>query len=315
MSVGVGRPLSATPAPRKQRVGGNVLPVASRPLRALLAGSLALVAGVSVSTRAYALDVWEAPPECPTRAQAERRIAELAGRPLRAERTTIRVVAESGGYRASITMPASDGGARERQLTAESCELVVEAAAVVLVASQAEVATPRPAPPRPWNVWIAARPTLDGGLLPAAVLGGAIDVGVGREALRGELRLGAMAPAEATSSLGTSAEIHALSAEAAFCAARPVANVRLGACAGFSFALLRGRGVEVDRAQQEDRLVPAPKLGLDARWPANGRLAVRFDAVARVALARPEFVVLNDAVLHRPSVLAAQVAIGPEMRF
>jgi hypothetical protein len=311
----------------------RVSPFASLRCRAWLVAGIVL-ASAPAQAKALALD-WVAPPECPGRAQVEARIRALAAGEALEAAAQVRVTRDVEGYRAELVRRGRDGASRERTLTAETCEVVADAVATVLVASQ--VAAPARAPPPPpasataearppdrarsapvaegWRLWLAARPAIDTGLLPATVLGGVIDVGAGGDHWRGELRLAGLAPAEAAAPSGSTGEIYAFAAEAAACGALPMASVRLGACAGFGVALLHGRGVDVEDPRSEVRFVPAPKLALDVRWPAQGRIAVRGDGTVRFALTRPEFSIQNDGPLHRPSVVAAQIALGPELRF
>jgi len=229
----------------------------------------------------------------------------------------VRVARTVDGYRADLVLRRRDGTSRERTLTAESCDVVVEAVATVLVASHVEeqAAAPPPPPARPgaptrrleatppapissgWDVWVAARPMLDAGLLPATVLGGVVDVGAGVGDWRGELRLAGLAPAEAVAPAGSAAELYAFTLEGAACAARALATIRFGGCLGFGVALVHGRGVGVEEPR------------------TRGRIALRGDATVRLALTRPEFSIENDGLLHRPALLSAQIALGPEARF
>jgi hypothetical protein len=109
--------------------------------------------------------------------------------------------------------------------------------------------------------------------------------------------------------------VNAFFGEVGLCAARVFANSRFGGCAGMAGSILHARGLAVDGPRETDRFVPSPKLGLDFRWPGRGALALRVDVTGRVALARPAFLVIDDGAIHRPSLLAGQVAAGPEVRF
>jgi hypothetical protein len=310
----------------------RVSAIASLRCRAWLVVTLLLGSG-RAEAGALALE-WTAPPECPAAAEVEARIRSLAGDALDVA-ARVHVARTVDGYRADLVLRGRDGTARERSLTGESCQVVVEAVATVLVASHVEeqAAAPRPPPARPdtpsprleasppppissgWDVWVAARPMLDAGLLPATVLGGVVDVGAGLGDWRGELRLAGLAPADAVAPAGSSAELFAFTAEGAACAARALATIRVGGCIGFGVALVHGRGVGVAEPRSELRLVPAPKLAVDLRWPARGRIALRGDATVRLALTRPEFSIENEGPLHRPALLSGQLALGPEARF
>ena len=311
----------------------RVSAIASLRCRAWLVAGMLLGSG-RAEAAALTLE-WAAPPECPGREQVEARIRALAAGDALEVAARVRVARTVDGYRADLVLRRRDGTSRERTLTAESCDVVVEAVATVLVASHVEeqAAAPPPPPARPgaptrrleatppapissgWDVWVAARPMLDAGLLPATVLGGVVDVGAGVGDWRGELRLAGLAPAEAVAPAGSAAELYAFTLEGAACAARALATIRFGGCLGFGVALVHGRGVGVEEPRSEVRFVPAPKLAVDLRWPARGRIALRGDATVRLALTRPEFSIENDGLLHRPALLSAQIALGPEARF
>ncbi len=291
----------------------------------VVAGLLAFASKAEAAAPAIALT---APPECPSEAELDARVKALAPDASFAERRAQARVSRAGdGYRAELTLTLTDGTTGERTVQAENCETAMQALAVIFVASHAEMAfaAPSPPPPRkppeapapsnPWQVALAAQAAMNGGLLPKVVLGGMVEADVSKGWARGALALGAFAPAEARSPLGATADIHALVVDASFCADQILSAVRLGACAGMSLLVLRGRGLEVDRPRDEDRFVPAAKVALDARWPARSRFGVRLSLLGRVPLARPEFSILNDGPLHRPGVVCGDVVVGPEMRF
>jgi hypothetical protein len=287
-----------------------------------------LLAHASEAHAAPAIEL-VAPSGCPTETELDAQVRALAPTEVFANpraRAVVRRAPE--GFRAELTLTVPDGTTRERTVQAETCETAVQALAVIFVASHAEIAASTPpaqkppvSPPRPtaprseWQIALAAEAVADRGLLPDFVLGGMLEANLSKGWARAGIGLGALAPAEARSPFGATADIHALVADAGFCADGNASSFRLGACGGMSLLVLRGRGVTVDRAREEDRFVPAAKVALDARWPARSRFAARLSLVGRIPLARPEFSILNDGALHRPAAVCGEVVLGPEMRF
>jgi len=266
----------------------------------------------------------------------------------------VAVTRRDGGYRAELSIVAEDGTTRHRTLQTETCSLAADAVVVVVAASasvasseSSEPAEPAatsapstsssaapsireaPAPaeassgerPRSssWGqgMSLGLRGLVDVGALPVATPGLALDLGLDAGALRGVARAGVLATSEVRATSGSGAELHGFVFGVGLCfrPLRAPAPLELGACAGLSAVLVHARGVDVDRPASADRLVPALDASVTARWPARSTVGLRLDLLGKAALARPDFTVVGDASLHRPSALGAQVLLGPEVRF
>jgi hypothetical protein len=280
---------------------------------------------------------WDAPAECPTIHDVEARLrdAEWTSRTTPPEAT---VRADGAGYRLDLALTGFDGGRRERTLRTATCALAVDALVVVLVASSVDTKSarvteepasglPAEAPAQPplhrpvrTSIEVGARGIGDVGLLPSVTLGGGGELGLGIGHFRFALRGGVLAPASASTSGGSRGEFMAVVSGLAACVApldgvRSRAGAALSGCVGLGAAFVEGRGVAVESARSETRVVPTIDAGVEARFPAESTIALRIGLGLRVPLVRPDFSVRNDASLHRPSAIGGQIAVGPEVRF
>lgn len=279
--------------------------------------------------------VWEAPPECPSRALAERavrdRVVNGALPPAR-----VRVTALSSGYRVRILLDALERSERrERVLDVARCEDAADATAVIVALAVDAPASTSTAEKRegargvPDAVPPSSRPPAREGLGVDAVLLGALDVGslpsaspgivgavgVHGRAMRAELQVGAYVPtarvvarqdatpAEASAGLfdvmGQGCLVGSLAA-----------SLDAGACLGVGVGVLyaRVRGIDAPRDDAAARFQGATTVRLGV--PIAGRWSARLDVGALFDPATRGFVVRGLGEVHRPSPVALRAGIG-----
>jgi hypothetical protein len=280
----------------------------------------------SVPARAEGLDLSvSAAPACPAAAELlnRRLAARLAGAEPPSARVAVSIREGASGLELSVEIAQpGTGAAGSRVLHGESCEGLIEAAALVVAmalklppprraatpppidtAPAASVALAAPPPPPASEVRVGGAAAIDGGTLPEVAAG----LGLAA-AVRGE-RLGARR-ARIASDPDVGGDIAALAAAAAACY-RPGP---LWLCAGAEIAALRGAGVGVE--QPETTSFWLLGAAASARWEHH--LGDRVVATLGGELVghpiRPRYSLSNpERLVHRPGWLSARLWLGAEV--
>ncbi|MBL8943724.1 MAG: hypothetical protein JNK45_11270 [Myxococcales bacterium] len=139
--------------------------------------SLALALGLSAAAPEPALSLtWEAPPECPTAAEIEARVAAVVPRIAHAAVVDARIDRVGDAWRLVLDRH-SDVGREHDEMTAARCDVLADVVVVLTSIALDPTATPRPAPRRsPVRVGVAALALGDFGTLPRMTPGGSLGV-------------------------------------------------------------------------------------------------------------------------------------------
>ncbi|MEM7151360.1 MAG: hypothetical protein AAF799_00890 [Myxococcota bacterium] len=291
---------------------------------------------------------WEAPPECPERAEVESRLAALVDPAARGQ-AEARIDGEGPGYRLSLRVETADA-AVTRRFDAASCDSLATAAAVVIAVAVDPLAatskslvpdpptTPVPGEPTP-RAAPSSRPvvraradaaeeprsrpqTLALGLhagAAAGVLPGAHGVGhlaVGPQWSRWELlvtathRLGRFASHES----GGGAQIFASSAGVAagplIRRGRFIVHLRSGVEGGVMVA--EGRGLDITRLVARPWVAATVQPGVS--YAATSWLALHGALTFGAAITRPTFALDDGGLLHETPALGLGIGLGAEFR-
>lgn len=291
------------------------IPIAATPARAQEAAEIA----------------YEAPPECPDAAEIRRRLAEhLRSAPASVALPRIEArVRITGAFEAEIVLIDAGIEAR-RTITDRSCELVADAAALVIAIALVPdlalgaLAEPRAGPTaRPQErsdepagaLWIAAHGSI--GVLPGIVLGGELGGAVRIGSLRLEVA------ARGVPLVGARFAIHpslggdlaialGLVRAIAAIAIDPVLEIRLGG--GLEAGALLGRGVGIS----VPRDTAAPWVAIEAAaglaWVPEPLIAVVLEFEALAPIVRPVLTVSGLGILYRPEPVAGALRLALELR-
>lgn len=292
---------------------------------------------------------WEAPAGCPDAASGRARVERFLGREVgRADDPQVRarviVRSADGLFVAGIAIEGTDG---ERELSAERCDTVAEAAAYVVAAwidptveppaledpapepapipTPPPVIEPRPEPapkPRPRPV-----PRLRGALrlgagvgvgpLPrvaATLLGGAALL---LRRVRFELAVAhwLARPARRSDRPGTGGDIRLTSGAVRICPLAVVRPVEIPVCAGFEVGSMHGRGVGIEQIVSTRLLWAAFTAGVGLTWMPSRWVGPWVDATLVVPVSRPVFEAENVGRIHQPKAAGFAGMLGVEARF
>ena len=299
--------------------------------RALRVGTHALplvVALVCVGTarRGAAAEIaleWRAPADCPDRDELAARVDRLLGGAVKSSFTAVTDVAHTNGsYRARLRTTSS-AGFGERVLTNVLCDDLTDSVALVIALTAAPANDTRSrgdAADQGIAVAVAANANLAVGPLasPAPGFGGAIAV-EGISALRFELR-GAYFIQQSTTFDGSplGGDFNLFTFAARGCRLWSFGAIDLGPCVGAELYHVSSMGFGVDDPRRSRAVWWGPALGLFARVRFTSAVAVYAAADGVVPMSRRPFVfpdVPEVTNLHRPSLVALQLLIAPEVRF
>jgi hypothetical protein len=265
---------------------------------------------------------WTAPEGCPDSAEVTSRVSRLLGGVVKSKLTAVTdVMRTPGGYRARlrVTTPAGSG---ERVLDNSQCDILADSVAVVIAlsaSSSLDSLSVEDTQERDGRLAFAA--SAQGSALfgvlsqPALGLGGGIAV-EGLSSLRLELRGAYYFQQSATfdrSPLGGTFGLATFGARA--CRVWSFGAWDLSPCAGVEayFVTANGFGGEVSR--REDVSWWGPALGAFGRLRLSKTLAVYLVADGVAPLTRRRFVFSDVGELHRPSAVALELLVAPEVRF
>jgi hypothetical protein len=294
---------------------------------------------------------WDAPAECPrverVIADVERFLAE--GESIRVDaRTEVRaVVRRAATDRYTLDLHARlPGGAVDRSISAERCDLLASAAAlviavvlepvVVLEAVEAKAVAPPPAkppvvPPKPPP---EPRPrTVLGGFVRATGLGafgvlprfgGGVAGAAGLRIVTTPLRAGRLevtalyeapqrASAEANDDARALLQLWTIGGRG--CWAPAVRKVEFPLCGGAEVGVLRGQGVGLAQARTARQVWSAVHIGAAIAYAPIRWLALWDGADGYVAMQTPRFLIDDVGLVHRGRRGGVRIHAGLEFRF
>jgi hypothetical protein len=293
---------------------------------------------------------WQGPECLASQAAFEARLGELV-KPADAVRLNGSVtVTDLGGiFEVQLSLALGARALGERSFQARSCEAVAKTAALaaamaafaddaVPLAASEPAASPDgsgawlkkpdpqpdfsrdrpPPPPRPLRVEprVGLLAFMQAGLLPAPVVGGALELGMGlgkRWSLA--VQAGVSSEQERAQGAQRSTFLRVLAGAARACFA-PLAlgRVRLDGCGGLQLLWLRGHGQGFDIDRSASLATAAPLFALDLSLRAPAFLEWRVQAEGSVPLSRRRFLV-DGREVARASTLTFSARLGPVVRF
>jgi hypothetical protein len=285
---------------------------------ALLCASI--VAAPSAASASFA---WHAPDVCPSADGMNARLGELlAHRPSATDewQVTVEIQRAADGFQATIALDGPAGQA-QRELSDTSCVALSEAVCVLIalaIDSQDEVAPavepeiepPPPAPAPSWWPWAAGGIAAQVGMLPHAMVGPVLEVGLRFDALRLAIR-GTLVPwAEARVPERPSAGGTFLAgwAELRGCAAADLAPVELAACGALELGAVTARGFGVSRPGSGESVWVAFGLAGVAAIEVSAGVWLRLEIGGSVPFARPVFTLLEVGTVHRSAPVVGRLA-------
>ncbi len=294
--------------------------------------------------RSIAVD-WEAPAECPSRDELQARLARLLAGSERKEAVRARVAVmrrRSGAWSATIVtnLPGVTG---ERTLSADSCDLLASATALVIALAfdpdlnlptppaPTPPAPPAPLSPRPeatsvepspaegsppWRLVAEAWAAGDGGALPSIAPGAGLALGAEHAPWSAQAYAEAWAAASATSSTRAGAGGHFQLFDAGLRACVGSWGwLGYGACAGAEVDAEQATGFGVSAPGSAARAWISPRggLALTVRLTEGVRLPLRIEAL--VPLGAPSFALENVGTIFRPAPVGVRASLGVSARF
>lgn len=272
-------------------------------------------------------------------------VADLLGRPLASvtgvdfEVTLARGPAPEWKLRLD-TIDAADAGheRRSRELTADSCAELTDAAAVAIAMTvRARPPAPAPTPSSSSSPPPSALPTVvtgpraspaapvtlagglavvgDGGALPDPGIGVELGASLRHRWLRATVA-GTLFASQVTRATGTTGgEFRLMFVSAQACFTQPVRRTLLLACAGYELGRLSAEGVGVFGPQLGSARWQAPRAELGLSIPVASRVALVARGGVAVPLSRTQFVIEGATPVHRPGSVAVRLALGAELEF
>jgi hypothetical protein len=322
-------------------------------------GAVAAASALVVAARAGAQSpaasgvqlTWNAPSECPARADVEREVNQiLSASTAPASAVSARADVTRAGEKWHVELAiASSEGRGERQLDATSCAELGSAVALIVALAVDPGARPPPPPlddagapeaavsaapsssaralrpasePTSLGVAVAADVVADSATLPSTGVGGELAIALVADRLRVEGRgrlfasQRALDPAKSTQGV----DVALLGGGLRACFAVLAGTVALAPCAGGGVERLSADGFGGNASFSRDAAFASLDGGALLTWSFTRWLALRAELDGVVPLARPSFVVLRAdgsvaEVLHRPSSVAARTGLGIELHF
>ncbi|MBX3130614.1 MAG: hypothetical protein KF718_28100 [Polyangiaceae bacterium] len=317
----------------------------------LLAGAW-LTAGPARAGEPIELE-WSAPDGCPTRQDVLSRAAALLGQTESEQRILARgrIRAAEGEFELELETVTSDGTGR-RRLRAGQCEELAQPAALLLaLAVNPAVTAPEPAPPEPtpepaaldstppaaapaapvapprgprpaegaresrWAARLGLGVAGDVGALPTPAPGIAGSVGAALGGTTLEARLTVLLEQRTEVGGGRGGAFTLTTGGLSACHDVAAAPVLLAPCLGVEVGRLSGAGFGVTEPGSGSALWVAGLAGLRGVEALTDGLGVWVGAELVVPVGRPEFVLENVGVVHRPARAGGRAAIGAEVRF
>jgi hypothetical protein len=220
------------------------------------------------------------------------------------------------GFRARLRT-VSPTGSGERVLEHTRCELLADSVAVVIALAMTTKDEARDDRGSPLTVAASAHASTLIGLLPKPTFGMGAALALEAPALRFELRGTFHMPQSTTfegSTLG--ARFSAISFAARGCWVSIVGAFDLGPCLGIDVQIVSASGFGGEVRGSGRAISWGPALGMFGRLHFGKVFGVVVVAEAAIPLYRRRFVFEDVAsVLHRASIIAAQLLVAPEVQF
>jgi hypothetical protein len=310
---------------------------------------LAIFAGTAVPLRAVAAHIEvRAPRECVEASSIAEQVDGILGQPLTAVAGVDFEVAIAEGPRRRWrlrldTIEQGDGSRRTRELTAQTCAELVDAAAVSIAMSikstadtrearrgaapatesatapgpagapSAELqraATPAAAPPPPARKSLAFAAVADAGAMPKTGFGVGIEGALRFRALR-IAGTGALFLAQQTRIAGNVGGDFQLAVGGLLvCFTGDFGRLTLLGCGGPELGRLSGEGVGVSNPRSRGALWMAGRAEVGGTLALGPRLALLLRAGAAVPALRPKFVLDGTTEVHRPDAVTARATVA-----
>jgi hypothetical protein len=283
-------------------------------------GTPVLQVALAVCSLSFSRDVrasdpvieWNAPLECPDRAELTSQVHRLLGGEVNSTVSAIADVTRSAGlYHARIRIRTA-AGLGQRVLENARCDVLAESVALVVALSAGPRATPR----IPLVLALSAHAGAISGTLPRLAAGVGASVAVEVSSLRFAIHGSSFARQTATfdqSALGASFQLFTLGAHS--CRIWRIKAFDLAPCVGAEVFITRARGFGGTISREPTASWWGPALGVFARWPSTEFFSLYLAADGVVPLDRRPFIFSDVGELHRPSVLAVHVLVAGEVRF
>lgn len=258
--------------------------------------ALAVLIGLASARSAHAAVWvgWQAPPECGTAAALGERIDGALGRVASPDEllADVAIAIEPGAYRATLAI----AGGPPRQLTAATCDEVVDALALVLALAIRDAAPalattePLPAPAAPRappavHLELGLRATADARTLPGPAAGVGPAIAIGTRRFRVGLAIAVWTPATANAGTLTATRVRLLSGALEGCGLLGPAQ----ACAIATAGPMTGDGSNAIDGAAATRWWSAIGASAGAHRRIAGRVVIGGAIEALVALARPRY--------------------------
>ena len=287
---------------------------------------------------------WEAPPECPPRAEVEARIERILAGSHRADAIDARVtIVRTRDARWSARLSTQIRGvAGERTLSAASCDLLASASALVIalaidpdldveppeeparsapapvpVASTKPevVAAPSSQPPRVnlvTGAWLAG----DSGSLPSLALGGGAGIGIerGHWSIEAYVETWLGSTVSSPDRAGAGGRFDLIDFGLRACA-RGGAFVTYGACLGAEVDRAHASGFGVSDPGAATRAWLAPRAGLELGLRVADSVHLPLHLEALVPIPRPMFALENVGPVFRPAAVGLRATFGAVVHF
>lgn len=265
---------------------------------------------------------WTAPPECPDQDDVVSDVERALGEGAKPNLTAIaRVTRAADTFRAQVRITSS-AGFGDRDLEAVSCEILAESVALVIALSASRSADSRGEVKhrehdRGLEVALSPHASAAIGPLPEPAFGAGATIAIeGFAALRLELSGTYHARQSHTfdeTNVGGRFDLLRLGARG--CRLWTLGAFELGPCFGAQLYRIEARGFGGMLSYSGESLMWGPAAGAFGRLRLLDRFAVHLTADAVVPVSRQRFVFSDVGPLHRPSILALQLVIAPEVLF
>lgn len=275
---------------------------------------------------------WAAPEGCPARPYVLERIQKLLGTTPLAE-TRLKAdgrvsLPEAGLWRVHLAV-VGHGTDGERELTADTCERLADATALVLALAvdpealaRRPVASTKSSPPSEESgttIGLALRPLLAGDLgtlpFPGTGIGAAVALLIGRARVELSGAYWFLQRVERVVGEGVGGSFQLVSGGLRGCFSPKQGTLELGACAGFEAGPLLGAGIGLADSGRGQSLWAAILGGAGAGLHLSHVWSLRADAGVGYAPLRPRFVAEGLGTIQESSPMVGRAQLGVEARF
>jgi hypothetical protein len=282
----------------------------------LVIAALAVVARVAHADAEIVELRYVAPPGCPARAVVEAAILErtpnvsLAASARRVFAITIEPIAD--GFRGTLVVDE----VADKELSAQRCDDLATALALVTALAIDPTATLAPRPPAPsaWTFEADLGGMLEAGVSPGMMLAGVIEA---RATLRHryQLELAAIAGRDSTTHDDAQARFTWLAARPAACAVWGDRGLTLGVCGHVELGAVQARGEMIVNQRDLTRLWLAAGAHAGAQYPLGARMFAHLQLGASLPLVRDRYLFAPNVSIHDTPGITGWLVVGVGMRF